>query len=114
MMSDETVDLWAIDEVHFQQYGSRCRMWVPPETKDPALLHHPGRKSGGCFRAVRDYLPPSSPDLNPIERVWKLTRRNGLHNRFFQSLHQIEDAVEEQFDMWRNSNDMLRTLCAIN
>ncbi len=29
-----------MDEVHFQQYGSRCRMWVPPETKDPVLLHH--------------------------------------------------------------------------
>jgi hypothetical protein len=42
-----------MDEVHFQQYGSRCRMWVPPETKDPVLLHHPGRKSVGYFGAVR-------------------------------------------------------------
>ena len=29
-MTDPTVDLWALDEVHFQQHGSRCRMWIPP------------------------------------------------------------------------------------
>ena len=42
-----------MDEVHFQQYGSRCRMWVPPEVKDPVLLHHPTRQSVGYFGAVR-------------------------------------------------------------
>ena len=28
-------------------------MWVPPEEKDPVLLHHPTRKSVGYFGAVR-------------------------------------------------------------
>ena len=42
-----------MDEVHFQQHGSRCRMWVPPETKDPVLLHQPTRKSVGYYGAVR-------------------------------------------------------------
>jgi hypothetical protein len=52
LMRDDTVDLWALDEVHFQQQGSRCRMWVPPETKDPVVYHHPTRKSVGYFAAV--------------------------------------------------------------
>jgi DDE superfamily endonuclease len=52
LMENDEVDLWA-DEVHFQQHGSRCRMWVPPETKDPVLLHHPTRRSVGYFGAVR-------------------------------------------------------------
>ena len=52
-MQDLNVDLWAMDEVHFQQYGSRCRMWIPPETKDPVLYHAPTRKSVGYFGAVR-------------------------------------------------------------
>jgi len=47
------IDLRSTDEVHFQRYGSRCLMWVPPEEKDPVLLHHPTRKSGGYFGAVR-------------------------------------------------------------
>ena len=49
---EQSVDLWALDEVHFQQHGSRCRMWVPPELKDPILLHAPTRKSVSYFGAV--------------------------------------------------------------
>jgi len=52
-MRDPSTDLWALDEVHFQQHGSRCRMWVPPEIKDPILYHHPTRRSVGYFGAVR-------------------------------------------------------------
>jgi transposase len=178
-MQDRTVDLWATDEVHFQQHGSRCRMWIPPETKDPVLLHHPTRRSVGYFGAVRlrdgrftfrretdkfnattffdfmrvlrrtsirsgrrvvvitdnakyhhaklhkpwreehaqdfvlDYLPPYSPELNPIERVWKFTRRRCLHNRYFPELDDVIDAVEEEFSQWNSRSDSLRRLCAI-
>jgi len=51
-MQDANVDLWATDEVHFQQHGWRCRMWIPPEIKDPVLLHAPTRKSVGYFGAA--------------------------------------------------------------
>ena len=30
-----------------------------------------------------EFLPAYSPDLNPIERVWKLTRRLCTHNTYF-------------------------------
>ncbi len=49
----EGVDLWAMDEVDFQQHGTRCRMWIPPESADPVLLYHPTRRSVGYFGAVR-------------------------------------------------------------
>jgi len=178
-MDDGTVDLWALDEVHFQQQGSRCRMWIPPETRDPVVYHHPTRKSVGYFAAVRlrdgqllirretgmfngesfwqflkvfrdysvvpgrrvlaisdnaqyhrsklhlpwrelqapafalDFLPPYSPQLNPIERVWKLTRRLCLHNRYFGLLDGVIAAVELQFADWTKPNETLRRLCAI-
>jgi transposase len=178
-MTDDTVDLWALDEVHFQQQGSRCRMWIPKETKDPIVYHHPTRKSVGYFAAVRlrdgqflfqretgrfngesfwsflkifretsttpgrrvlaisdnaqyhraklhrewrdqhasqfglDFLPPYSPDLNPIERVCKLTRRLCLHNRYFGLLDGVVSAVEGQFAEWAIPNVTLRRLCAI-
>jgi transposase len=28
-------------------------------------------------------LPAYSPELNPTERLWPYTRRNGTHNRYF-------------------------------
>ena len=60
-----------------------------------------------------EYLPPYSPDLNPSERIWKLTRRLCLHNRYFQRLDDVVNVVETQFSMWGNPNNKLRRLCAI-
>ena len=177
---NDTIDLWALDEVRFEQHGTRCRMWIPPEVKEPFVLHHPTRESIGYFGAVRlrdgkfvyrreegkfngmtffsflkqlrnisshsgrkvvviidnaryhhaclhaewrekckekfmvAFMPPYSPELNPIERVWKLTRRKGTHNRYFPSLKGIMAAVEEVFNPWQRGSGVLRKLCAIN
>lgn len=60
-----------------------------------------------------EYLPPYSPDLNPIERIWKLTRRLCIHNRYFPSLKSVIASVENQFVHWAEANEELRRLCAI-
>ena len=179
MAEEPTVELWARDEVRFQQYGSRCRLGVPPEVKDPVLLHHPTPKSVGYFGAVRlrdgkclfareanrfdaltvwaflqwlqrrtyqsrrravviadkakyhhaklhppwpqahegqlalDYLPSYSPDLNAIERVWKLTRKRCTHEVYFPNLEAVITAVEAQFAQWAPGNETLRRLRSI-
>jgi transposase len=59
------------------------------------------------------FLPPYSPELNPIERVWKLTRRLAIHNRYFDQIDQVADAVESIFSHWRKPNTTLKKLCAI-
>lgn len=58
-----------------------------------------------------DYLLPYSADLNPIERVWKLTRRRCLRNRYFGKLEEVIDAVEAEFQSSASRNDTLRRLC---
>jgi len=152
-------------------------MWIPPEDKDPVLLHAPTRKSVACFGAVNIrtgtlvtafespfngesflrflktllkhrshgkrlilvldnakyhharalqpwlrqkrkvlsllFLPPYSPELNPIERVWKLTRRLATHNRHFPTLEDVINAVTERFALWARPNRQLVKLCAI-
>ena len=35
-------------------------------------------------------LPPYSPDLNPIEQVWRVTRRENTHNVFFATVSALE------------------------
>lgn len=59
------------------------------------------------------FLPSYSPELNSIERLWKLTRRLCLHNRYFESLDEVIAVVEEQFETWAKPNETLRKLCAI-
>ena len=152
-------------------------MWVPPEIKDPVLVHAPTRKSVACFGAVNVrsgtfvsrnapwfnaetfelflkqlirhrargkrmvlildnakyhharslaallrryrklltllYLPPYSPQLNTIERLWKLARRLATHNRYFATLEALIRAVSIQFQRWRRPNAVLRRLCCI-
>jgi transposase len=173
------VELWAMDEVRFQQHGSSCRMWVPPETRNPVILHHPTHRSVGYFGAVRlsdgkfvfqreetrfnaqtflgflqnlrldsgetgrrvmvitdnaryhhakmhqgwraqqdqsfalDFLPPYSPELNPIERVWRLVRRRCIHNKYFPRLEDVMQTVEDQFFQWASGSEALVRLCAI-
>jgi transposase len=53
-------------------------------------------------------MPPYSPELNPIERVWKLTRRKATHNRYFPSLQEVMYSVEDAFDQWRLGSQTLR------
>ena len=59
------------------------------------------------------FLPPYSPDLNPIERVWKLIRRRCLHNRYFHTLNDVVLALEPRLAEWARPNATLRRLCAI-
>ena len=59
------------------------------------------------------FLPPYSPQLAPIERVWKLTRRLATHNRYFATLTDVLLAVNAGFDRWRRPNPVLRRLCCI-
>jgi transposase len=60
-----------------------------------------------------DFLPAYSPELNPIERVWKLTRRLCTHNRYFPTLQELVESVQTQFVHWSKPNSTLRRLCAV-
>lgn len=180
LRQDSGVDLWAGDEVHFQQFGSRCRMGCSGSSRPrPLALSHPqecrllwGRSTARwqarlpaataetkfngetCFEFLKHlkqcasrsgrravvimdnatyhharlhkpwrnlhaahfqlyFLPPYSPELNPIERVWKLTRRKCLHNQHFSTLDQVVETVEQQFRLWNTANSTLTKLCAI-
>jgi transposase len=59
------------------------------------------------------FLPPYSPQLAPIERVWKLARRLATHNRYFATLPEVLLAVDACFDRWLRPNRVLRRLCCI-
>jgi transposase len=43
------------------------------------------------------YLPPYSPNLNPIERLWKVFRETTLYNRFFPTCREFFEVVRGFF-----------------
>lgn len=79
--------MWSLDECHFQQQGTRTRMWVPPEIKDPVLLHAPTRKSVACFGAVNvrtgTFIRAISPkfDARTFEAFLKTLVRHRARDR---------------------------------
>lgn len=59
------------------------------------------------------FLPPYSPDLNNIERVWKITRRKCTHNKYFSTLNELEMVVKKQMRDWGKPNETIHRLCCI-
>jgi putative transposase len=39
------------------------------------------------------YLPPATPEMNPIEQIWKELRARGFRNEIFDSLVKVEDRL---------------------
>lgn len=39
------------------------------------------------------FLPPYSPNLNPIERLWKFVYENVLYNQYYEKFREFKDAV---------------------
>lgn len=97
------------------RHHTRCRRMIL--VLDNARYHHAVLLALFLRRQARRltllFLPPYSPQLAPIERVWKLTRRLATHNRYFATLPEVLLAVNACFDRWRRPNRVLRILCCI-
>lgn len=57
------------------------------------------------------YLPPYSPNLNPIERLWKLMNENVRNNTFFESAKEFRTRLSNFFNnSWENISESMRSL----
>ena len=56
-------------------------------------------------------MPPYSPDLNPIEQVWRITRREVTHNRYFKTLDLLAKKLDSYFEKLSVPNPKLMDLC---
>ena len=60
------------------------------------------------------YLPPYSPELNPIERAWWYMRKKITHNRYVLSLKDRMIAFWKMFSHFQKPNQELIKVCEIN
>lgn len=97
-------------EAHVRQRPYRVVLISDNAKYHHAVLHKEWREEEQRHIAL-DYLPAYSPQLNPIERVWKLLRRRYLHNQHFKTLEEIATTVQSEFAIWSQPNETLRKLC---
>jgi len=57
------------------------------------------------------FLPRASPELNPIEQVWKALRKE-LANRIFERLEELEEAVREALRKFWEQPEVLISMTA--
>jgi transposase len=43
------------------------------------------------------FLPPYSPELNPVEKLWQWLRKEVTHNSLFKTLEALMNALEKEF-----------------
>lgn len=71
---------------------------------------HKSKSVKGFVESVKErleliYLPPYSPDLNPVERVWKDLRYKVTHNVYFDSKEALENRVVDYLKLRSSSYD---------
>jgi hypothetical protein len=57
-------------------------------------------------------LPPYSPELNPVERIWHYLRGHWLANSVFISLADIR-CLRVAWNRFATNHDLIRSLCAV-
>jgi hypothetical protein len=55
-------------------------------------------------------LPSYSPQLNPIERLWKVLRRRATHNRLFDTLADLRRSIRSSLSYFQTMRERVRTL----
>jgi transposase len=55
-------------------------------------------------------LPAYSPQLNPIERFWKMLRRRATHNRLFDSLADLKGSIRNSLCYFQTMRTRIKTL----
>lgn len=58
------------------------------------------------------HLPPYSPELNPVELLWREIRRKHFHNKIFKSLDDVESTLNDALAYHHNNAQDIKNLSA--
>jgi hypothetical protein len=58
------------------------------------------------------FLPPYSPELNPVERLWKYIKDHVLKNKIYDSLETLENSLCEFINSF--TPDIIKSICNVN
>ena len=56
------------------------------------------------------YLPPYAPDLNLIERLWRIFKKNVLYNKFYEKFKDFKKACVDFFNNQKNYLSEIRSI----
>jgi transposase len=60
------------------------------------------------------FLPPYSPNLNLIERLWRYFKKKVMKNKYYETFAEFETSVEQFFINFEQHLDDLKSLLSFN
>ena len=57
-------------------------------------------------------LPPYSPELNPVERLWRHIKHQTIRNKIYESLYELE--MEVSIFLSKITNNDILSICKLN
>jgi DDE superfamily endonuclease len=89
---------------------------LPPKTHAVVVLDRAGWHTSADLAVPPNLtlvpLPPYSPELNPVEKVWPFLRERHLSHRVFRDLGAVIDACCRAWNRVVDEPGRLRSLCA--
>jgi transposase len=92
--SESMVDYWAYLR---SRYPDAPRLHIILDC-GPYNCSNRTRESAEKYGIVLHHLPAYSPNLNPIERLWKVMNEHVRNNRFFNSAQEFKESILNFFD----------------
>lgn len=77
--------------------------WHKGPAVDAVLAEHP--------EIDLEYLPAYHPELNPVDRLWKVLRYEATTNRYFPTLDELWRAIRTQQRRW--SPKKITSVCSV-
>ena len=68
-------------------------------------------KSANAVRLTIERLPAFSPDYNPIEKLWKNTKKDSTHLKYFKTFEDLHASVIKTFETYMQ--DASKILCVM-
>ena len=94
--------------------------WLKPNKKYVLILDNAGFHKTDVIKSILErhnkriaieYLPPYSPELNPIETCWKVTKNAVTKSQHFKNIDSMQEELEEFWEEHIFRQNFITYLC---
>ena len=94
--------------------------WLKPNKKYVLILDNAGFHKTDVVKSLLEeynkwiaveYIPPYSPELNPIETCWKVTKNAVTRSQHFKTIDAMQEVLEDFWDSHIFMQNFMHYLC---
>lgn len=110
----------AQNSLTFRHFLRSVFAWLNPSKKYVFILDNAGFHKTNCVKSLLkeygsriavEHIPPYSPELNPIETCWKVTKNKVTKSQYFKTIESMQEALESFWEGHIFMQKFMRYLC---